>query len=336
MKKLFNITTIIAEALVNKRNDNFDKGLTTVHKVAKPVISIGNLSFGGTGKTPFTIALATELHKNNCQAAVIGKGYKRIYKDVNIISDGKKILTSWLHSGDEMYLIAKHVNCPVIVHKQKYKAAQLAEQLDIQVIIVDDGFQHRYLARDLDLVIIDQQTINKPFMPTKGILREPIDSLKRADYIIHSADIDLPDKFLKFIKTEPIKFQFVKEPFYDLFTKTQYNYINNEVIPFCGIANPKRFLNSLIEEGIHFPKSIEYPDHHRYSQKDIQRLASIGNKHGIKIFITTEKDAVKLEEYTDLIGTLDIQILVLPIKIKITNGKQTLLAHINKIIENYE
>lgn len=334
MRKLLEIPTLIAESIVKKRNQNFDKGLSHIYKAAKPVISIGNLSFGGTGKTPFTISMAKELINNNIQPAIIGKGYKRIYEDINIVSDGEQILTSWHHAGDEMFLIAKHVNCPVIVHKQKFEAAKLAEQFDIQAILVDDGFQHRQLARDLDLVIIDQKTVNKPNMPPKGVLREPIDSLKRADFIVHSEDLALPDEFLKYVKTEPIKFQFFKEPYYDLSTKIQQALIYGDIIPFCGIANPQRFLNSLIEEEIQFPMSIDFHDHHRYTKKDILGLASSGKKHGIKTFITTEKDAVKLEEYIDLIDSLNMRILVLPVRIKITSGNQRLLAHVNQILED--
>lgn len=335
MKSLTDISSRFIENIVRKRNDNFDNGITDIYKCKYPVISIGNLTFGGSGKTPLTIALASELIDAGIKPIVIGSGYKRKYSDINIVSDGNNILTNWQNSGDEMFLIAKKLNVPVVVHKQKFQAAKIASQFDADIVLLDDGFQHRYLHRILDLVIIDKNTIQNPWLPPKGKLREPVDSLSRADFIIADEELTLPDMFSDLVSEKPVRFRIYPGNVYDLTTELEQSLLTEPVIAFCGIANPHRFMTVLNNNEIDVSVTYTFRDHHAYNKNDIYKLVKMADKYKIRTFITTEKDAVKLEEYSELIDELRIRILVLPIKLKITEGKEQLIFQIVKKLEEY-
>ncbi len=332
MAILSSISSKIIETIIKKRNKGFDTGTIPIYRSSKPVISVGNLTFGGSGKTPLTIAIAKELIQKGFKPGIIGKGYKRKHKDINIIHDGKNLLTDWHHAGDEMFLIAEKLNIPVVVHNKKFEAAKIIEQLDTDVTILDDGFQHRYLHRDLDFVIIDSNTINYPWFPPRGNLREPIDSLDRADLVFANEDLKIHDAFSKFEKYKPILFKQHIDNVYEIFSHQTTIVDDRPVLAFCGVANPIRFYGNILKTGAIITQFIEFKDHHNYSKRDLSKLLRLAKKLQISTLITTEKDAVKLGEFKDLFKMKNIDILALPIRYEITYGKNVFSLNIQEKI----
>jgi tetraacyldisaccharide 4'-kinase len=336
MTKISEFPSKIIESVVRKRNKSFDNGTIPVYKSKKPVISVGNLTFGGSGKTPFTIALASELMKRGFKPGIIGRGYKRTMLDTNIVCDGENIVKNWQAAGDEMFLIAKKLRIPVVVHKKKYHAAKIIEKFDIDVIILDDGFQHRYLARDIDLVIIDSKTIAKPKLPPSGVLREPVDSLERADFILAPGNLNIPDFLSRYCKYPPVRFSIFNGFIYELTSGQQKEPDNRSVIAFCGIANPERFKETLEKDGFNILHFHSFGDHHDYTSNDFKTLMKESKRLSINTFITTEKDAVKLMDYSQYFKNNNMEILVLPITLEINDGKELLFKMIEEILGQHK
>ncbi|MDQ1266970.1 MAG: tetraacyldisaccharide 4-kinase, partial [Bacteroidota bacterium] len=185
-------------AAVVWNNKRFDSGSIIPVKCKAPVISIGNISAGGSGKTPFTIMLTKEIIRMGYRPAIVGKGYKRKSRGLKIVSDGIEIFTNPVEAGDEMFMLAERLRVPVIVHDTKAEAALVADnRFKPDVIIIDDGFQHRGLYRDLDIVLLDAASLERPYLLPKGRLREPLSSLNRADIISIPEDgVKLTDEFI--------------------------------------------------------------------------------------------------------------------------------------------
>ncbi len=324
MDIVFRKLSDLIEVIVRKRNMIYEAGKQPVFHSKKFTISIGNLSVGGSGKTPLTITLARELKELGMRPGIIGSGYKRKNKNVNIVCNGEKILTDWRGAGDEMYLIAKKLMVPVVVHPKKFEAAKIIENFDIDIILLDDGFQHRQLYRDVNLVIIDSYTVRNPKMLPYGDLREPVDSLKRADLILTMEDIKLPDEFTKHIKYDPILFNVKSAPSYDLFTGETPDIYKMKVVGFCGIHNPERFLFKMVTDLVEVVHFKEFRDHHSYRPSDMRKLFRIAREKNVNTLMTTEKDAVKLEEYKDLFEENNMRLMVSPIEIVLSNGKNVL------------
>ncbi len=305
---------------VEKRNAKFDKQKINIVKCKIPVISVGNLSVGGTGKTPFVIHICKELLARGKKPAVIGRGYKRKSKGLTIVSNGEKILTSAAEAGDEMLLIAQKLKIPVIAHSKKYIAALEAEKMfDIDYIVIDDGFQHRFLHRNCDIVLIDKNTLEKPFLLPKGRLRESFSALKRADiiYLTKGAKREALEKVLpQNIKPNLKIFEstFVQAEPYNLYNiNTKLN--NTKIIAVAGIAKPNSFFEMLKNHNYQITKAIAFSDHHNYKIKDIKNIINNAKQKKITDIAITEKDAVKFSEFKELFIRNNIEIYVFPIKV---------------------
>ena len=264
------------------------------------VISIGNISFGGTGKTPVTIEIANNLIYRGYKVAVLLRGYKRKSKDkIKVVSDGKNITSDPFESGDEAFLIAKKVGCPVIVAKNRVKGANyIVDNFNVDFILLDDGFQHLRIKRDKDIVLLTEENLNEPsFLVNK--FREPLAHIKRADLIIitkitdykkiNRKILEIKNIFNKEIYTSKI----ILKNFIDIKTDKVYpaNYFEGKKCGiFCGIAKPEYFKELLLEHGIIVDKEFLFPDHYYLQEKDYSQL----NESKDIPFITTEKDAVKL------------------------------------------
>jgi len=324
---------------VERRNRSFDLNRIEQYKGKIPVISIGNISVGGSGKTPFTIELAKLLLERGIRPAVIGRGYKRKSKGGIIVADGKQILSSAEEAGDEMLLIAQKLNVPVVLHQKKYEAARIVEDnFNVDIILLDDGFQHRKLHRNLDIVILDSKTIEKPYLLPRGRLREPLKSILRADIICLYSENDYR-KIAGFVGNDAELFYISvkKDGIYNLenynhlaihsaLQQGNFNNIHlNEVLKnkekkfatLSSIANPERFFNSI--DGINFFHSFIFKDHHQYSKKEILKIIKCCKNIDINSLITTEKDAVKLYRFNELFKSNSIFVYVFSIKIDILN-----------------
>lgn len=308
---------------VARRNQKYDSGKAEQVELPIPVISVGNISVGGTGKTPFVIMLAAMMKSIGYKPGIVGRGYKGKSSSEIIIFDGKRYLTEIDISGDEMMLIARNTYCPVVIGN-KTRAATLAfEKLDIDSLIIDDGFQHRRLKRDLDIVILDQKSLDVPSLLPKGRLREPIGNITRADILCFYDNYAFdPNKYPKqdFIRIAGK----MSTPYRLTDSKSQDSRGLKQLIAVAGIANPDRFVNLLIDSGYSVQDSLFLRDHQHYTETIINKIAQHCKKINIFEIAITEKDAVKLEKYSESLDKNGIGCFVFPYTIEILEGKDLL------------
>lgn len=279
-----------------------------------PVISIGNLTVGGTGKTPITIDLARSLLRFGLKVGILSRGYKRQSNEKTlVVSDGRQILVDAQKSGDEPYLIARSVpGAVVIVSADRYEGGRVAiEDYACDLIILDDGFQHLKLARDFDVVVYDynDDPDSLQLLPA-GRLREPLASVSRADCLVISKLPDNPcperlsairimaNKFKPGIPVLTCKFE--ADGLHRVYTNQNVTIttrgVGTRVFAFCGIARPEGFFKHLEEAGCVIVGKQTFPDHHWLSDSELARLANGFEKSGAQFLVTTEKDRVRLPE----------------------------------------
>jgi tetraacyldisaccharide 4'-kinase len=272
-------------SLVRARNARFDR--EAAQRLRWPVVSIGNLSVGGTGKTPLVICLAQLLERERFRPDVLSRGYGRSSKEierVNSAGDAERF-------GDEPLLIARTAGVPVYVGPRRYEAGLLAEaELGGEgrhVHLLDDGFQHRQLARNVDIVVIHRSDLQQRLLPA-GRLREPLSSLRRADVIVlRQEDAEL-ESTLRLYARKDCRFWRVRRTL-------SLPVPVKRALAFCAIARPAEFFAALEAAGVEVVERKSFPDHHRFTAADIDRLAELGRRHGCDAFVTTAKDEVKLE-----------------------------------------
>lgn len=327
--------------LVSRRNKQFDSGRLEIIKMNSPVISVGNISTGGTGKTPFAIMLANKLIEMGYQPSVAGRGYARKKKDISIISDGNEIFGSVADAGDEMFMLAQKLHIPVVVNDSKVKAAKILDDtFNPDLIIIDDGFQHRWLNRDLDIVLIDERTLANPELMPRGRLREPLTSLSRADIIVIIGDVEDIRAIEDYSKNSLIiRANTITDKEYNLFSDypiddEERSKAKEKAIAFSGIANPKKFHTSLIENAWNIADSISFPDHYRYSKSDLLKIEKRCRKYNTNNIITTEKDAVKLIEFREFFIENKLNCYVFSIEMIIIEKEEEFFQKIVSIIKS--
>lgn len=270
--------TFLFGAGVHLRNRWYDHGLLKSRELAGPVVSIGSISVGGAGKTPFTIVLGELLKQRGIQFDILSRGYRRTTKGAVIVDPSG----SPREFGDEPLLMARKLGVPVIVGEDRQEAGLLAEKTHgVRLHLLDDGFQHRRLKRQFDIALVTRQDLSDCLLPA-GRLREPAAALSRADAVLVIGDIR-PQRTPPEIKTvwqahrNVALFEAPPKP-----------------IVFCGIARPQRFLEQLRNGGIHPVVTWNFRDHHNYTEADVRWLLRLRDRHQAGGFITTEKDAINL------------------------------------------
>lgn len=260
------------------RNSLFDHGVLQSRRLGQPVISVGSLSAGGAGKTPFVIALGELLKARGMRFDVLSRGYRRKTHGVLVVEpDG-----SAADFGDEPLLIARRLNVPVIVGERRYEAGRVAEQkFRPQLHLLDDGFQHRSLARDFDVVLLTADDFCDQLLPS-GRLREPFTSLERADAIVLPSGLAAGHRKLS------------QKPVWRIEREMLLPTMAVAPVAFCGIARPEQFFAQVRAAGITPAAQLSFGDHHAYDQSDVQRLLAARSKCHAGGFLTTEKDAVNL------------------------------------------
>jgi tetraacyldisaccharide 4'-kinase len=273
--------------LVGARDTLYQRGLLQTYRLNHPVISVGNITVGGTGKTPLVLLLAEKLRDEGFRPVVLSRGYKRKSAGVVVVSKGNGPEVPWHSAGDEPYLIARRVKgVAVVVGADRYSAGLFAEQQNLgDLFILDDGFQHRRLYRNVDLVTIDptEWKAGEKLFPY-GRWREPQEALERANAAIVQATDEMPQLPIPtfaietvldgiYKGSEPVRIESLK---------------NRAVTAFAGIAKPQRFFAALESMGVAVSKRVGFRDHYTYTRQDLANL-------GGEFQITTEKDAVKLE-----------------------------------------
>jgi tetraacyldisaccharide 4'-kinase len=265
-------------------------GLEPVRGLRSPVISIGNLSTGGAGKTPLTIALAKALQQRGLRVDVLSRGYgRRDRRPARVDPQGTAE-----EFGDEPLLIARETGAPVYVAAQRYEAGLLAEAEDAAagskdrqplLHLLDDGFQHRQLARDIDILLMNHADWRDRLLPA-GNLREPRSAIRRATIVAIPADE--PE-----LETE-LKAWGWDGPVWRLHRTMDVPAIDGPAIAFCGIARPNQLFAGLEAAGLRLAQSIAFSDHRQYKTADLQRLIATARKAGATAFITTDKDFIRL------------------------------------------
>lgn len=277
-------------------------------------ISVGNLTTGGTGKTPITAAIANHLTAKGYKVAILSRGYgsKLNSKVVNIISDGKTIFYDAQTGGDEPVWLAE--NCQgtvVLTSSNRVRIAKYAQDIGCTALILDDGFQHQKLGRHINIAVVDinKQFGNKFILPS-GPLRESYRNVKRANKIIivnkniESLSSENFAEFSNYLnclnKDADISLCNVKaDKIYDIQSgEVLQNLDNKKFLAFSAIGQPQQFYNLLTQSGINLCQTVDFSDHYQYTQNDIENLFETAQRVSADILITTEKDAVKLKTFT--------------------------------------
>jgi len=268
-------------------------GMLRTMRLNHPVVSVGNLTLGGTGKTPLVIALAERFRNEGFRPVVLSRGYKRSSKGILIVSRGEGPIVKWQESGDEPFLIARRVpRVSVVVGTDRYEAGRLAAREGLgDLFILDDGFQHRGLYRDVDIVTIDsaEWAEGEKLLP-RGRWREPMSAIQRA----HAACVQ--EKSGWPIPSLPIPtflIRTVVDGIYRGCDRIDHKSLRNQsVVAIAGIARPERFFEAVENLGVTLASRVTFRDHHAFTSEEIAELSKTGSK---QLLITTEKDSVRLE-----------------------------------------
>ena len=284
------------------KNCLYDKGILSPHKVGATVISVGNISLGGTGKTPFTIALSNFLAKNGKSVGVLTRGYKR---------EGRGNFLFTNHSiedvGDEAMVLKNNLSgeIPIFVSTNKILGSEKLVSLGCDTIVLDDAFQHRKIYRDIDIVLVgpDELNKNKKKVFPWGALREPFYNINRADIIITNK-INLYDDTPVLKNSLSLGVEFEEELLSTAEHNTNINQLSKikKILSISGIGNPENFHRSLSVLKVDVAKRLVYRDHHTFNDKDISNIIAHIKKHKIEAIVCTEKDWVKLELFKEKIN----------------------------------
>ncbi|HLF14102.1 MAG TPA: tetraacyldisaccharide 4'-kinase [Bacteroidota bacterium] len=286
-------------AIVAARNHCYDSGIFSVTAVGTPVISVGNITAGGTGKTPLVEFIVATLLGAGARPAVLSRGYRRTTRGTLTVSDGASVRAGADRAGDEPAQIArKFPGCVVVVDEDRVRGARFTEsEFHPDVIVLDDGFQHRALRRDLDIVVLGDETAgpDQALLPA-GNGREPARALGRADLLVlnrrsGAGHHGVEGKPVIRMRYELKRFS-AEAPGIEVGCG---ELLAGRFVAFCGIGNPGSFLEILAGLGLKPESFLIYPDHHRYGERDVIKIAGALERTGAKYVLTTEKDAVRLE-----------------------------------------
>jgi len=327
LKVVASILSFFYLGVVNFRNWLYDKKIFRETKLSCPVISVGNITVGGTGKTPCVILLARMLQARGYHPAVISRGYGGKSVDaVNIVSDGVKILLDSETAGDEPYLMARALKgIPVITGGKRTVTGQTAiDRFGANVIICDDAMQHRQIFRDVNLVLLDNRSLSgKDRLLPRGRLREPLKALKRAGAVIvtradETVETDRRIKELIAAANIPV-FKSIHKPKEviradDSEQKPVSALRGKKVCAFCGIANPGSFRKTLSMAGAEILSFDVFPDHHPYSKSELEKIKTEFTGCCADYLVTTEKDAMRLQHEPEFLKGVDILRIEMEIK----------------------
>jgi len=339
---------LLYRSIVQLRNKLFDKQFFKAWKSPIPVVSIGNLSAGGTGKTPLVDWIVKYYLSIGCKPAIVSRGYLRESKGVQLVSDGQRILLSSKEAGDETAMLAwNNPDAIVVVAKKRedavtYIAKHFAQRTP-SVIILDDAFQHRQIDRVLNIAIINAE---EPFLKAKilpeGRLREPLKNLSRADLIVLNkiTDQEKADAIIKELENNGRPIVKARHKIGELICFSGETSTSDEpdlaktlnVLAFAGIANPESFVESLTKEGINVAAHRFFNDHEPYSLKKLRAIRRKAEENGLSL-ITTEKDYFRMLGHPELIRILaTMPCYYLKIETDIFEGKETMQSMLKAVI----
>jgi tetraacyldisaccharide 4'-kinase len=296
----WNPLAVIYGAVAGARNALYDRGLLCSRHLMGPVISVGNLSAGGSGKTPFVILLGELLKARGIKFDVLSRGYGRKSRGVLQVDLGGLPQDF----GDEPLLIARRLQAHVVVGEDRYEAGRFAEsRFGAQMHLLDDGFQHRGLARNFDIVLVTPEDSRDRLLPA-GRLREPLRALRRADAVVLASG------------ASPEAFPLTGKTVWRVRRGIIAQGIPPRPVVFCGIARPQNFPLQLRAAGIDPAAEAFFRDHHAYTEKDVHELLQLKQRSEAGGFVTTEKDAVNLGGYFDALAPL----AVVPVRMELADA----------------
>jgi tetraacyldisaccharide 4'-kinase len=283
---------LLYSLLARSRRRYYERRPHLRRRLTAPVISIGNLTVGGSGKTPLTAEIARMLIAMGERPAILSRGYARAKPSdgVVIVSDGRSVQSDLAHAGDEPFMLTRLVpGAAVVVCPSRYLAGRVAEStLGCTVHVLDDGFQHFQLDRQIDLLVappedfVDRRTL--PF----GRLREPIEAARAADaLLVPDGDTDSPSTMSSRLSVSPA-FSFSR--------RIDRPEMPSRVFAFAGIAKPQQFFDELERAGWQVVGRRAFHDHHRYSPNDVGVVAIAARQAGASVLVTTSKDGVRLSD----------------------------------------
>lgn len=311
------------------RNTAYDRGWKKVERAAVPVISIGNLTAGGTGKTPTVAMLARRMRDRQIRVAILSRGYGAGQDGVN--DEAKE-------------LEAKLPDVPHLQSADRVASAKIAcEELEMQVLILDDGFQHRKIHRDLDIVLLDaREPFGYEYLLPRGLLREPLRSLRRAQIVVVTRVDQVDSQRLAEIRTRVQRYnpkaawvESVHQPLQLRNSESEVREVewlrNKKVVAVSGIGNPESFIQTLRDAGAVVVDHLHYPDHHQYTLNDVQTIErTVREKYSdCEAIVCTGKDMAKLN--APRIGRWPLWSL--DIEISIVAGDEVLEDYLTRIIE---
>ena len=336
----------------------YDKGIYRRNPLGCLVVSIGNLTCGGTGKTPVVEVFARTLSKKGRKIAILSRGYKSKDRSFlekmkvlsnskkneippRIVSDGKNLLLNSATAGDEPYMLASNLkNVLVFVDKDRVKSGRYAiSEHEVDTLILDDGFQYLDLKPHINIVLVDSTSPfhNHHTLP-RGLLREPIKNIRRADYVFLTKSnggnhIRHLKKFIEHHNRHAEIIECCHKPLYieNVFKKgkrLQLSFLkDNKVATICGIASPQGFEDFLSDQGAELVYKKRFADHHRYAQQEMIDFVNKAKDAGASCILTTEKDAVRMPR----MSRLDIPFYFLRIEIDILSGLESFDQCISRI-----
>ena len=308
-----NVLSSIYGSGVRARNALYSRGVIAARRLAAPVISVGNLSLGGSGKTPFVILLGELLKARGIKFDVLSRGYGRRTRGVAAVDPAG----SALDFGDEPLLIARRLSVPVVVGEDRYQAGHFAERrFGPQLHVLDDGFQHRALFRDFDIVLLTPDDARDRLLPA-GRLREPASSVRRADAVVLTGSAS-GESF-------PLDGKLV----WRLWRGISPQNVPPHPVAFCGIARPQNFFLQLSAAQIETAAEAVYRDHHVYTGDDIRDLLRLREQSEAGGFVTTEKDAINLGGYFSALSSL----AVVPVKMELANAEDVINTMLQRLEE---
>ncbi|MEP6698559.1 MAG: tetraacyldisaccharide 4'-kinase [Verrucomicrobiota bacterium] len=355
LRGVLHVLSVIYEQLVQLRLFLYRHRIFRERTLGCLVISIGNLTVGGTGKTPIVEKFARALRAGGRRVAILSRGYKSVPVPVErsgwlcfgrkklapprIVSDGKTLLLDSLIAGDEPYMLARNLkDVIVLVDKDRVKSGLFAiEKLKADTLLLDDGLQYLHLKHRLDIVLIDRQAPfgNEHLLP-RGTLREPPRNLRRASYIFITKSNDqsneaLIERIRRYNRTAEI-IECTHQPLHlqDVITGEQLplerlrdTYIGS----ICGIAAPESFEDGLRKLGAHIELAKRYTDHHRYHESELQSFINRCLRRDLEMIVTTEKDAVRFPRLTKT----EVPICFLRVEIEILSGHESWAQCVDRI-----
>jgi tetraacyldisaccharide 4'-kinase len=288
-------------------------GLKPTRRLRWPVVSIGNLSTGGSGKTPLTITLAKAMAARGVQVDVLSRGYGRKNSALPLLVDRDG--TSEIF-GDEPLVIAREAEVPVFVAAERFDAGLLAEapqdsgeNCGLRAHILDDGFQHRQLHRDVDILLLSSPDLSDHLLPA-GNLREPLHAAERADVLAIPKDEPEVEEWANSRGWKKLVWRLQR--------RVDVPPVDGPVVAFCGIARPAQFFQGLEAAGIRLAARIAFADHHRYTARDCERIVAAAHKAGATALLTTEKDRVRLGALAPGLPAA-VPLVTVPLRIEIEN-----------------